>query len=161
MDNSTVFQKTAKGNQEIKKHSIKLEYKVRSLLILIDGRKTYGQINETIRHLGLGPDAFQELEQLELIEAISAQPSANAAAPAEQQPKTGIENFIDAQRFMSEIANDALGFKGLFFKLKIERCGNVDELKGLLDEFETMLGKKQTAEQASMARKTAENILNS
>ncbi|MES2354155.1 MAG: hypothetical protein V4568_07090 [Pseudomonadota bacterium] len=160
MDNSTVFQKTAKGNEEIKKHSIKLEYKVRSLLILIDGRKTYGQINETIRHLGLGPDAFQELEQLELIQAITMQASP-AAVAAEPQVRTGIEKFIDAQRFMSEIANDALGFKGLFFKLKIERCSNVEELKELLEDFETMLGKKQTAEQANMARKTAENILNS
>jgi len=153
MDGASVFQKTPLGEQELQDRTLKLDFKMRSILILIDGKKTSNQVIQTVKHLGLGLEAFQSLQDLGLVEASKTSAS---AAPTERTP---VERYMDGQRYMTGIARDALGIKGLFFKLKIERCSNVDELNALLNEFEQMISKKLGPDQAGMARKTAENIM--
>ncbi len=61
MDSDLVFQKTAKGREEIEKRTFRVDAKRRTLLILVDGRSSAGDLAEKTAQMG---DAFALLQSL-------------------------------------------------------------------------------------------------
>src|SRR4051812_17674857 len=100
MDTNAVYQKTPKGEDEIKTRNAKLPQKLRTMLILVDGTKTGGELQGVAQRLGITEDYIGTLEAQGLITRIGG--SAAAAPRAAEGPKDEVQRFSAAQRFMND-----------------------------------------------------------
>jgi len=64
-----IFSKTAKGRSEISERSMKLAPRLRSALILVDGRTPFGLLKSTLEMLGEPEEIMDQLRTLELVES--------------------------------------------------------------------------------------------
>ncbi len=143
---ATIYRKTAKGQTEIETRVLKLAPRFRSLLILVDGRRSDRELTTLMPHAGT--EALQALAEGGFIEAIgltadtplpgalrpvaaaSAPPAAPAAAaaaaaaakrPFEQLRREAVRALIDQVGPMAET-----------LAMRMERARDLDELKPLL-----------------------------
>ena len=164
---STVFVKSRAGVEEVKGRKLKLSPKLRTLLILIDGSKPVGVLNAESAALGAPPDALEQLERQGLIERVGAAPLPNpqerravvrgpSADPARLDP---VARFRAAQKLMNETVVNALGLKAFFFTLKLEKCSNVEDLRGLLGDYRSALAKASGDAEAEVLSRRVRELL--
>ncbi len=141
MRDSDVPVKTAAGQREIAQRQLKLQSKTRSLLIAVHGEHSVGQLRQQFQALGDVGAILEELSGLGLVTAAtSAVAGGKVPAPTvaanEEVPAPQL-----AKQFMNETAVAALGLRAFLFTLKLEHCYNAEELRGLLPEYQRVLGK--------------------
>lgn len=151
MDIKTVFAKTEKGEEEIRNRTYKLAQRLRTMLIMVDGAATAGELAAKAQSLGVPEDFLEQLVGSGFIAptaaAVSAPqaPAAGAAAPstppAEPMSEDEFGRFVAAQKFMNATVSDKLGFRGLPVVLKIERASSRKELQALVAELTEKLAK--------------------
>lgn len=73
MDNF-IFDKTDKGREEIITRKYQLQHRLRSLLVLIDGKKTTPELMQKVSGLGLDMQSLAELVDGEFIEGVAIVP---------------------------------------------------------------------------------------
>lgn len=73
MDNF-IFDKTDKGREEIITRKYQLQHRLRSLLVLIDGKKTTHELMQKVSGLGLDMQSLEELVEGEFIEGVAIVP---------------------------------------------------------------------------------------
>ena len=160
MDATAVYYKTPKGEEEIKTRAAKLPQKLRTMLIMIDGTKTAGDLGEIAKRLSISEDFIAALEGQGLVARAGAgtggSPSPAAATPAGSDE---VARFVAAQRFMNDTVVDALGIRSFFFSMKIEKCASRAELAQLLDEYAQAITKAAGPEQASVVVERARELL--
>lgn len=156
MDATIVYRRTPKGEDEIKTRAAKLAPKLRTMLIMIDGTKTAGQLQPVAERLGLGAEYASALEQDGFISLGAAKPGGGAAPAA---PKDEVARFSAAQRFMNDTAVNALGMRSFFFTLKVERCASRAELSQLLEEYSKVITKGAGAEEAAVLGERMRELL--
>jgi hypothetical protein len=102
--NTTVFKRTAKGIEESRNRQCELPQRLKSMLLLIDGRTPVSRFLQTLTVYGDVTELFQVLLDLALIEAITvgsafeaaaAKPEATRAQPIEpaSKPQAKPENI--------------------------------------------------------------------
>jgi hypothetical protein len=157
MDATALYQKTRKGEEEIKNRQLKLPPKLRTMLILIDGKKTLAQLNALAGQLGAGDDYAAQLEGHGLIAGGASAPpaAASAAAPANEE----FERFGAARRFMNETVVNALGMRSFFFVLKLEKCGTRADLATLLDDYAKAITKGADENEAKVLVERVRELL--
>src|SRR4051794_23830109 len=155
MDTNAVYQKTPKGEDEIKTRNAKLPQKQRTMLILIDGTKTFAQLQAISQRLGITEDYLGALEAQGLIARIGGA----AASVGAEGPKDEVQRFSAAQRFMNDTVVNALGMRAFFLTLKIEKCSSRGELAELLDDYAKAITKGQGAESAAVLTDQARELL--
>ncbi|WP_198331818.1 hypothetical protein [Psychrobacter aquimaris] len=153
MNNGDVFQKTDLGREEIKSQSLGiLPREARTLLIMIDGKRTYQSYLDTLDHSkmfadfgGIAP-LFELLLGLECIEIAGAasQTSTAPQAPTASQPQSSLPSFeqnIETEfdrTFNNKSPNKmaALGKKSLssIFKTKLSGA-NYETIKSELANY--------------------------
>lgn len=136
MHGMSVPNKTAAGRDEIESRSRKLPANLRSILLLVDGQRTTRQLQDVIGGLHAPADALDQLVSLGLIAETApagANPSAFAEAPAPSPAAANRYSVLYA--LMSDAVREHLGLRGYFMQLRIERCGDVDELLALLPDL--------------------------
>jgi hypothetical protein len=137
MNLQAVLSKTAKGADEIATRKYKLEQRLRSLLIVVNGKATAGELVDMFAQAG---DITPRLEKLIADGFIAEAASAAASSPA---------GFEDARGALSRALSDAIGPAGDAICIKIEECGSVQELKDFLasrrDMLDAGLGRKSAA----------------
>jgi hypothetical protein len=145
MHDTAIPNKTAAGREEIESRARKLPANLRSILLLVDGQRTARQLRDVISGLHAPADALDQLVSLGLIaDAAPANPPAaleHAAPTAEAATRYSVLYTL-----MSDAVREHLGLRGYFMQLKIERCGNADELLALLPDLATALAKARDAE---------------
>lgn len=106
MNDNDVFQKSALGREEIKNQtSSVLPREARTLLIFIDGKKTYQQYlalldkGKMFADVGGVAPFFEILKEFEYIELVTS----GAVSPQETQNHTVFETIDDAQNFTTAI----------------------------------------------------------
>ena len=154
MNAAIVYQKTARGDEEIKTRAAKLPPPLRTMLILVDGRKPLVELQGVAQRLGIKGDFAAELEGRGLIAKTAASPAAAPAAPLDE-----VARIAAARRFMNDTVVDALGIRSFFFTLKLERCSTRADLAALLDEYAKVIGKASSAEQAAVLADRAKELL--
>ena len=160
MDANAVYQKTGKGEEEIRTRAAKLDQKLRNILILVDGSKTVGQLQAVAARLGLAQDAVAQLEKLGLVASIGGGAPRPAAAQAQgAAPGDEVARFMAAQKFMNDTVVNALGMRGFFLTLKIEKCSSRAELAGLLDDYAKAIAKGSGNETAAVLAERARELL--
>jgi hypothetical protein len=143
----TVYRKTAKGATEVDTRAHRLPPRLRSALILVDGKRTDADLSSLI-----GPTAGESLQSLAgdgFIEVISvadtkraapAPAPVSAAAPAPAAPNTVAPSTTASadvslrRREAVRAVNELLGPMGESLSMRMERAKTIDELRTLLEQ---------------------------
>ncbi|MBI3228733.1 MAG: hypothetical protein HYZ45_00645 [Burkholderiales bacterium] len=95
MDNNAIFDKSDKGREEIITRKYRLAPRLRSLLVLIDGKKTAGELLQQVAGLGLDKNSLDQLYEEQFIEPSST-PLPMAKPMQTQAPQTPDEAAANA-----------------------------------------------------------------
>ncbi len=150
-----VYRKTDKGAAEITHRKMKVSPRLRTMLILIDGTRPEFMVKQEGAKVGAPADFLEQLVALGLIE------KSQRAGPASAPPPAGDEftRFRAAKDFMNTTIVDALGIKSFFFTMKLERAGNVADLRELAPAYRQALEKAAgPAEAEVLAQRLAEML---
>jgi hypothetical protein len=155
MRDDEVPNKTDAGRDEIQSRALKLPNVLRSILLIVDGQRSVGQLRGVIAGLKGPEDALDQLEAMGLIAApksLAAAAAATipdgaraAAATAPAPTAANATGYSALYTLMSETVRAHLGLRGYFLQLKVERCTDVAELVALLPDFSAALGKARDA----------------
>jgi len=152
MQHQLVPAKTEQGRAEIESRSRKVTGGLRSLLLLVDGRRTVAELQELAKRLNAPEDALHQLLSLELIsgEMAAAQPSIGEPANEPIAPReSGTNRYGILYALMTDLVREQLGVRGYFFQLKLERAEDDIALEGLLSDLQTALSKKTSMQGAA------------
>lgn len=157
MRDSDIPVKTNAGRDEIQQRTRKLPTVLRSILLIVDGDRSARHLRDLIGSLHGPADALEQLESMGLIASSAAvaatqfahmpTPGDAFAASAAVPAGNGAGMADTASRYqtlytlMSETVREHLGIRGYFLQLKIERCGNSEELAELLPDLSAALAK--------------------
>ena len=140
-----IFRKTAKGAVEIETRAHRLPPRMRSTLILVDGKRDVddlktllsGHADETLRFLSehgfvesVG-ETLRPLPQVPQVPLAPVVPLATAASPP-TAPAKPTAAFLSARRAIVRALNDQLGPPAASFAMRMERADTPDELRPLV-----------------------------
>lgn len=146
-----IFDKTDKGREEIATRKYRLAPRLRTLLLLIDGKQNTGQLLQKIA--GLDEQSIEELLAGEFIQEVS---DSAAVDPAEQPnedstdaPETIVEQpappaivlaegeskFQAIRKFYTETIRTTIGLRGYNLQLKVDEAKSVDDLHALQEPY--------------------------
>jgi hypothetical protein len=169
-----VFDKTEKGREEIATRRYQLAAKVRSILLLVDGKQSGEALLQKYAGIGVSGQALQDLidggfisPRAEATPAATVQstPAATAvtATVAEAATFTLPEGQTQHQaiyQLYCETIKANLGLRGLPLQLKVEKCSSVDDLRALRTAYLEALLKARGAETARSLRDRLDLLLN-
>jgi hypothetical protein len=159
-DKEIRYAKTAKGIELLEKRSDQLPRKVRSALLLVFASKTDGELREQGEAIGAPPDFLERLLEAGLIERLGGGGEPSAAVPvAARMPGTPAERFIAATRLMEQSVASEAGLKAFFFQLKLQKCGNVDDVVALLPVYREFMEKHAGAVTAELYTRELRQVL--
>lgn len=136
---NTVYRKTPKGIGEIETRALRLVPRLRSALILVDGKKSDDELAPLIAGdaaatlAGLLADGF-----IEVLATLAERPGrvaenrSAAAAPSRREPASGATTFETVRRDAVRQLNDLLGPVAEELAIRIERSKSMPELQPLL-----------------------------
>jgi hypothetical protein len=136
----TIYRKTAKGTEAIANRQSGLGPRHRSLLIMIDGKRSVAELAPVGSALGDVADLIQALQAEGLIEAVNAAAPAAAGAPgaeaAEAPPRVTLSQ---AQRHAVRLLNDLLGPGGADLCMRVESTRSAQEFRAVLKRAEQVV----------------------
>jgi hypothetical protein len=153
MNPGTTYIKTDKGRAEMAGRSHALNVSQRRVLILIDGKKTVGDLLGFVR-VGELDAALGHLQQGGLIESTDYTAPLQApaapgfvAADASQVPRpaTSPEEYKHVRQQASDFVSKQLGSSGAPICDAIDRCDSPAELRKLLRGVEIFVGQRLSA----------------
>jgi hypothetical protein len=149
-----IYDKTEKGFEEIQTRKHHLASRLRSLLVLVDGKTSDDGLLKKVAGLGLTAESLGELLQHGFITARSAPGNAQndaqsvasaAAAPASTAPTAATEattilaesetQYQALYNFYTSTVKANLGLRGYAMQLKVERCSSIDDFKALREPY--------------------------
>lgn len=137
--NTSIYDKTARGREEIATRRDGLAPRLRSLLVLIDGRRPEEELLRNVAGLGLTIAALHELLAGEYI-VLSTSYASMAEEPAEppepepepaQPAAAQVQQFQSVYQFYNQTIKSTIGLRGFTLQLKVEKASSVDELRQL------------------------------
>ncbi|HSV35106.1 MAG TPA: hypothetical protein VLI46_06095 [Ramlibacter sp.] len=141
---SFIYQKSAKGAEAIATRQHGLAPKLRSMLILIDGKRSFADLAKISQMLGDTEQLLGHLLADGFIErgtaaAAPAQPPVSAPAPL--APATGAQaaSLVAAQRYVVRRLTDIMGPNAEDLCLRIEATRNVHDFQLVVGRAEGML----------------------
>jgi hypothetical protein len=168
MNDEDVLDKTGIGRDELRTRAAGLTQRVRSILIMIDGVRTVGDLRVAIARLAAPADTLESLLALGLVVQTYTAPaplaqSSPAAVEADEtivaSGSTDPERFRVAKKFMNDTAVDALGLRAFMFTLKLEKCATLADLAQLVPEYSRALVKARGKEVAGALRTRLRELL--
>ena len=164
MSAGDIYGKTALGLQEVGNRKMKLVPRLRTMLILIDGHQPAFILQEEAGKLGAPDDFLAQLLGMRLIEKIGSAISQESKAADKQsnQPVAAVDEFTRfraAKDLMNITVVDALGIRAFFFTLKLERAGNLADLRELVGPYRDAITKGSGAEEARVFTERLNSML--
>jgi hypothetical protein len=151
MSPDNVFRKTQKGRDEIEKRTLRIDAKRRTLLILVDGRASAGELADKLAHI---PDSLALLQSLwsegfvEPAGALAADEPAGAGVP--EAARAGAADLDQLKRRATREIERLMGPDGDSIAIRIERAGThaafVAEATRARDAIRAFLGPRQADE---------------
>jgi hypothetical protein len=157
MDDKLIYRKTDKGREEIASRAYRLKARERSLLFLVDGSTTRGQLLVKAELIGAAPDLLDHLLGEGFIETASASATASpkpsaAQSVAEPEAAADIPHPLlkEIAKLASHFLHDALGPDADNLTLRLESCRTLAELLPQLektrDVLQTVRGRRKAEE---------------
>ncbi|MES2977660.1 MAG: hypothetical protein V4731_04495 [Pseudomonadota bacterium] len=133
-----IYRKTAKGLDAMANRQSGLAPRLRSLLLLVDGKRTKAELLVVAEALG-GPEQLARIEEEGLIEPLVAQASAaqapsprplasaTASVPAPVAAMPRAASMAEAQRFTSRLLEDTIGPAAEALCIRLEKARDLTE----------------------------------
>jgi hypothetical protein len=170
---ATLYRKTAKGQTEIETRAHRLLPRLRTALILVDGKRNEAELRKLVP--GDADEAFRALLADGFIEAFetapekpavrpgaspAATPSGDAARDGEpSRPGIDPKAFEQHRRSAVRAINDALGPVGEVVAIKLEKCRTWSELAPALQVAQrSVANMKGEAAAAEFARRWIDTL---
>ena len=145
---SPLFDKTDKGREEIATRKYHLAPRLRTLLLLIDGKHSVESLLKQVAGLGLSEQSLNELAAQGFIRAVAEPEAATPTAPTAPRPvragkaaagvpvfegllPDGQTQFQAIYFFYLETIKNLIGLRGYALQHKVERAATVPELREL------------------------------
>jgi hypothetical protein len=122
----TIYRKTPLGVAEIESRALKIPQRLRSLLIMIDGKRSA----ESLAAMAQAEECIAELHAQGLIEPAVVVPAPPPPRPV--RPTKPAQNFEAGRRLVVRELNDALGPAAETLAIRIERTRDAAELRAQL-----------------------------
>lgn len=176
-----VFDKTSKGQEEIATRKHGLPSRLRSLLVLVDGKTNVDGLIRKVAGLGLNEESLAELLEQEFIAPhgevnMAAAPSVKPAAPPAPTPAVpvaaaagapaasvlpeGQTQFEALYHFYTTTIKSTLGLRGFTLQMKVERCAGIDDFKALRQVYIDAVQKSKGDEMARSLGARLDQLLN-
>ena len=158
---NTIFDKTDKGREEIISRKFHLASRLRTLLVLIDGKHTSDELLSKVGALGLTQTSMNELEQQGFIQRknSSIQVSASADDTLNSQINS-IELFQVLYDFYTESIKQNLGLRGYNLQFIVERATTLQDFHDLRAQFLDAINKVHNQTKALELRDQLDELLN-
>lgn len=159
-----IFDKTDKGREEIATRKYQLPSRLRTLLVMIDGKQEAGDLLKKVAGLGLSDDSVRELLDNGFIQP-AAQPAAAAPAPTivvDDRPAEIPESPSQYQaiyQFYTETIKSTIGLRGYALQLKVEKAASIDDFRALRDPYLEAVLKAKGKEIARSLRTRLDQLL--
>jgi hypothetical protein len=143
MDQGEIYAKTEAGARELKERKRNLPVALRSVLIMVDGNRTVAEVLKRARALRVDVAALETLERAGLIaKRFSAPSSSDPEAASAPRSESEIQQFLAAQKQLSNAINEHLGFRGYMMIMRLQRANNLRDLHDLLPDFAKAMVKR-------------------
>ena len=166
MDADIVYRKTDLGFSEIASVRRSVDFRLRPLLILVDGQRSTSRIQALLGDSAAPDEYFSHLASGGYIEPIDddePMPEVYGPEPVFDLPigpvTLSTRRFADCQHFMIETAAAKMGLLSFLFVLRIEKCDTIEALVALLPEFENGIARRFDPEHARQCRREAQSLL--
>ena len=172
--NTSIYDKTAKGREEIATRKYQLAPRLRTLLVLVDGHKAEEELLRNVAGLGLDGSALAELlehgyivlaasyaslaEEPGLAELSLAEPAPAAQAPQSAQTAQ-IAQFQSIYDFYNKTIKNTIGLRGFTLQLKVEKASSVAELRELRHSYIEAVQKARGSETAAALARQLDQLL--
>ena len=168
---STIYDKSDKGRAEIATRKYQLASRLRTLLVMVDGKQAVDDLLKKVAGLGLDGQSIQALLDQEFI--FVARPKELAAgSEAETETresalpaKPGADTMTDAQRFQAthvffnETIKSAIGLRGFALQMKVERASTMEDFHALRAPYLEAVIKAKGNEMARSLRDRLDQLL--
>ena len=151
---ATIYRKTAKGHSEIETRAHRLSLRLRSALIMVDGRRSDDEVHKLMpQH---AEDTLQQLVEQGFIEIIGiTQDALPARAPAPMQPAAATpapaaalavppsmppRDFATTRLQAVRLFTEMVGPMAEALDMKMERARSPDELVPLMQTAQRIIG---------------------
>lgn len=169
---STVFDKTDKGREEIATRKHQLAPRLRTLLVMIDGKHSAGELLQKVGSLGLTESSLAELLEngfIQQAQPVTAppqpapQPEAAPAAVATAAPEAilpeGQNQFQAIYHFYTQTIKSMIGLRGYALQLKVEKAGSIEDFRALRQAYLEAVLKAKGDEIARSLRQRLDQLL--
>jgi hypothetical protein len=141
-----IFDKTKRGRIEIATRGQTVAPRLRTLLLLVDGKTGDDELLRKVAGLGLGQEHLDQLRHAGLIQ-VSAETTRkiraanNTVAPkpapvaVEQILPPGQTQFEAIYHFYNDTIKNMIGLRGYGLQLKVERAGSVQDFRELRQAY--------------------------
>lgn len=140
IDKTRTYHKSAKGAEAIASRSAALTPKLRSMLILVDGKRGFDELAKLGGMLGDPEQVMAQLLEQGFIEPVAVEsakaPAPRASAPA---PLAGTLSLGDAQRYAVRRLTDLLGPNAEDLCMRIEATKNAHDFLVAVHKAEVAL----------------------
>jgi hypothetical protein len=177
-----VFEKTAKGREEIATRKYRLASRLRTLLLLIDGKHGSDDLLRKVAGIGLTESGFDELLDQGFIYATSAGAADGSAQTVSDWPVAAVETteesmppadtagarpvlpngesqFEAVYRFYTATIRSTMGLRGYTLQIKVEKAGSLDDFKQLRRPYLEAVLKAKGDEMARSLRGRLDELL--
>ena len=148
-----IYHKSARGTEAIATRQHGLSPKLRSMLIMIDGKRSFEELVHVSQMLGNTEELLGQLLDQGFIEPGASAPTAPthvASAPAALAPAAGPAlTLVEAQRYVSRRLTDLLGPNADELCLRIEGAKNLHDFQVAVARAEGMLRQFKSADVAA------------
>ncbi|MES2739404.1 MAG: hypothetical protein V4754_00415 [Pseudomonadota bacterium] len=173
--NTTIYDKTEKGRDEIANRKYQLNPRLRTLLVMMDGHNSIEELLAKVGSLGLSEESFHELLANDFIALVGA-PGAGAAKPAAKplrppapfMPPAAAapalivdpaQQFKALYDFYNQTIKSTLGLRGFTLQLKTEKAGNISDFRDLRQQYVEAVLKAKGPEMARSLRDRLDQLL--
>jgi hypothetical protein len=163
-----IYEKTADGVQAFQQKSTQLSAKLRSILIMIDGKRSSADLLGILAGIGANQEQLAELLKLGFIRekagGVNAQPPGksasvgsgpagaapgNTVSPADQQAASVVgteQQRYQAAYLIATRLTSGLGLRGFRLNLSVEGAGSLQDLLQLAGKIREAVGDEKYAE---------------
>ena len=164
---SIIFDKTDKGREEIISRKYRLANRLRTLLVLIDGKQASDDLLSKVSSLGLNQASVDELEQQGFIQRQGRPATFTASDPftaptleeTQNSQINSVELFQVLYDFYTASIKQNLGLRGYNIQFIVERATTMQDFYALRAPFLDAINKSQNENKALEIRDQLDELL--
>ncbi len=157
---TTIFDKTDKGREEIATRKYHLAARLRTLLVMVDGKQSTDALLKKVAGIGLNEGSLIALLANGYIQGRAVNPTAARVRPAAKSilPE-GQTQYEAILHFYTKTIKSTIGLRGYRLQLKVEKAASIDDFRALRRPYLEAVFKVKGDEMARNMRRRLDRLL--